>query len=517
MKFPSLLFPKTATISAALVFFSYIVFTSVILSPIAAAQDQRASETNAHESKSTERQSSDKEISRAIESDLRTANAFESERIDVVSTDGIVTLSGRISSLAAKREAEEIVSKIRGVRSIINLIVVVRDELNDETITDGIRKRLANEMAVENSEIEISLSNGMTKLTGEVDSIGEKMLAEDAVAMVNGVLEIENDITVDAKQSRPDDELQEEIQSLLDSAVELDDATIVVAVQEGVATLAGFVGSEYGRRIAHRKAMIVGVKKIDMSALKIDPDRLDGTRRRELMAKVTDDGIKDALRLALSHDPRTLSYLNGIEIESDSGVVTLTGKVSHLRAKQSAGNVARNTTGVWKVNNNLKVRYDEDEPSADEIVDSVQEALKHNPYVSRHALRVHCRNAHVSLYGVVDSEFEKRAAGWTAGGQKGVVHVNNYLAVPKVWEQKPDAEIKADIEEKLKFTLQGAADKIDVTVKGGVAILRGEVDTWRQWQRVMTKSLEAGARRPHNLLKVHFHPRHGGRRIYIGE
>jgi len=161
-----------------------------------------------------------------------------------------------------------------------------RDVLNDETIADAIRKRLTNEMAVENGEIEISVSNGLAKLTGEVDSIGEKMLAEDAVAMVNGVLEIKNEVSVDAKQSRPDDELQEEIPSLLDSTVELDDATIVVSVQEGVVTLAGFVGSEYGRRIAHRKAMILGVKKIDMSALKIDPHRLDGTRRLRSAVKL---------------------------------------------------------------------------------------------------------------------------------------------------------------------------------------------------------------------------------------
>jgi osmotically-inducible protein OsmY len=507
MKVPSLLFPRTTTTSAALVLFACAVFASAIISSSAAAQ----------ESKSTAAQLSDKEISRAIESDLRTAYAFDSERIDVASANGIVTLSGRISSLAAKREALEIVSQIRGVRSIINLIVVVRDEMNDETIVDAVRKRLANEMAVESGEIKISISSGMVKLTGEVDSIGEKMLAEDAVAMVNGVLEIENEVKVDAQQSRPDDELQEEIQSLLDSTVELDDANILVSVQKGVTTLAGFVGSEYGRQIAYRKAMIIGVKKLEISALEIDPDRLDGTRRHKLMAKITDDSITDALRLAFSHDPRTLSYLARIEIESESGVVTLTGKVSRLRAKLAMGNIARNTTGVWKVSNYLKVRYDGEEPTADEMVASVQEAIKQNPYVSRHALRVHCRNAHVSLYGLVDSEFEKRAAGWTAGGQKGVVHVNNYLAVPKVWEQKPDAEIKADIEEKLKFTLQGAADKIDVTVKGGVAILRGEVDTWRQWQTVMNKSLEAGARKPHNLLKVHFHPRHGGQRIYIGE
>jgi len=513
MKTPNILFLKTTTISATRLLFTYVV----IISSIATAQDQPATEVNTRKSKSPTLQLTDKEISRAIESDLRTAYAFDSERIDVITADGIVTLSGRISSLAAKREALKIVSQIRGVRSIINLIVVVREKMNDDNIADAIRKRLANEMAVENDEIKISVSYGLAKLTGVVDSIGEKMLAEDAVAMVNGVLEIKNEVIVNSKQSRPDGELQEEIQSLVNSTVELDDATVLVSVHKSIATLAGFVDSEYGRQIAHRKAMIFGVERIDISGLKIDPDRLDGTRRHEIMSQITDDSITEVLQLAFSHDPRTLSYLARIEIESESGIVTLTGKVTRLRAKLAMGNIARNTTGVWKVNNYLKVRYNEDEPTTDEMVESVQEATKQNPYVSRHALRVHCRNAHVSLYGLVDSKFEKRSAGWSAGGQKGVVHVNNYLAVAKKWEQKPDAEIKADIEEKLKFTLLSDADKIDVTVRGGVAILRGKVDTWRQWQTVMDKSLEAGARKPQNLLKVHFHPRHGGRRIYIGE
>lgn len=55
---------------------------------------------------------------------------------------------------------------------------------------------MANELAVENGEIDISVSNSMAKLAGEASSIGEKMLAEDAIAMVNGVLEIENEVTV---------------------------------------------------------------------------------------------------------------------------------------------------------------------------------------------------------------------------------------------------------------------------------------------------------------------------------
>lgn len=95
---------------------------------------------------------------------------------------------------------------------------------------------------------------------------------------------------------------------------------------------------------------------------------------------------------------------------------------------------ARGTVGVWRVKNNLKVRWSSlKDPTSHEIIDHVQPALRRNPYASRHTIRVHCRNAHVSLDGLVDSECEKTMAGWTAGGQNGVVHVNNSLGVAKRW------------------------------------------------------------------------------------
>lgn len=116
----------------------------------------------------------------------------------------------------------------------------------------------------------------------------------------------------------------------------------------------------------------------------------------------------------------------------------------------------------------------------------------------------------------MESELEKKVAGWLADNVAGVVHVNNRLAVEKKWTPKPDEKIKRDLQRKLKFTLLETGSKIDVTVENGVAILRGEVDTWRQWQAAMDLALEAGAKHPHNLLNVRFHPPHGGSRVYVG-
>ena len=458
---------------------------------------------------------SDRVIGLAVENELLSSEAIDAHRIDAESAEGILTLAGRVDNLLAKRRASALAQQVKGVMAVVNQIVVVSSQREDQEIAQDIVQAWSAEEVTEALELRVDVNRSAARLSGTVDSHAEKVVAEEIAAGVKGVTEIENEINVMLATDRPDAEIRKEVQGLIESAIELDDAAIEVNVDNGVVVLNGQVGSAFAKSAAERKSWVSGVKSVDVRGVQVDFDLYDGTRRRERLQAVTDKKIVEMIRLAMRHDPRLLSYLETIDVASNDGSVTLTGKVGRLRAKESAEQVARSTIGVWRVKNNLKVRWSGADPTAHEIVENVQAALSRDPYVSRHAIRVHCRNAHVSLYGLVDSEFEKRVAGGTAGGQKGVVHVNNSLAVAKKWEPQSDAEIKADIEEKLKFTFFDKSNNIDVTVDNGVAILRGEVDTWRAWQTAMNKAVEAGARRPHNLLQVRYHPRHGGSRIYV--
>ena len=135
------------------------------------------------------------------------------------------------------------------------------------------------------------------------------------------------------------------------------------------------------------------------------------------------------MQLAFKHDPRLLSF--DPEIHVDHGVVTLTGEVSHLTAKKAAERDARQTIGVRRVKNNLRTCWPDQPPSDEQIADFTRQVLARDPYVEKHNIVVECENAHASLYGFVDTEFEKEHAVWTASCQKGVVHVNDYLAVPQ--------------------------------------------------------------------------------------
>lgn len=458
---------------------------------------------------------SDRVIGLAVENELLSSDAIDAHRIDAESAKGIVTLAGRVDNVLAKRRASALAQQVKGVMAVVNRIVVSPGQREDQAIARDIVQAWSVDDVTETFELRVDVKRGAAILSGTVDSYAEKALAEEIAAGVDGVTGTENKIEVNVATDRPDEEIRAEVQALIESAVELDDAAIEVSVNNGDVVLNGQVGSAFARSAAERKSWLAGVDSVDVRGVQVDFDLYDGTRRRKRLQETTDEKIVATVTLALRQDPRVLSYIDTIDVESTDGSVTLTGKVGRLRAKEAVEKVARSTIGVWRVKNHLKVSWSDEEPTAHEIIDDVQAALRRDPYVSRRAIRVHCRNAHVSLYGLVDSDFEKNVAGWIAGGQKGVVHVNNNLAVAKKWQPKSDAEIKADLEEKLQFTLFDRSNNIDVTVENGVAILQGEVDTWFIWQAALNKAIESGARRPHNLLKVRYHPRHGGSHIYV--
>ena len=192
-----------------------------------------------------------------------------------------------------------------------------------------------------------------------------------------------------------------------------------------------------------------------------------------------------------------------------------------LAAKEAAERDARHTIGVRKVDNHIRVRWPDNPPTDDQIAKFTRDALLRDPYVERHNIIVTCRNAHVGLYGIVDTEFEKEHAEWTTSCQNGVVHVASYLDVRKKWVPKSDAAIQAAIDDKLAYDFVDPNNQVTATIEDGVAILRGTVDTWMMWQAAMEDAMSVGARRPHNLITVRYGdasaPQFYGTHYYIPE
>ncbi len=455
------------------------------------------------------------EIAEAIQLDFKDAERLATSSLTVDVDAGLVTLSGQVESLQDKQLASRIAKRTRGVEAVLNQIVVKVSSRSDDELRQDVLKVLRINDSVDLPQIVVNVKAGEIAMTGKVDSLAEKRIAEFVASGVRGVTNVVNQLTVDILTDRSDEDLREEISALLVQSVYLDDANVKVDVQDHVALLAGTVGSAEVKDRLQQVAEVRGIVDVDISGIKVDPNQADGSRRKARYADVTDEKIGDALNRSFRADSLVFGQADAITANVDSATVTLTGKVTRLRIKIQAERLAMDVIGVQRVSNELMVESPDQPPSDIEIVRETQEAIRLNPYLERRDVRIHCQRGHVSLFGIVESELEKQVAGWLAGGVAGVVHVNNALAIEQKWKEKSDEQIKEDLERKLKFAFFDKSNQIEVTVEDGVAILRGQVDTWRQWQVVLDLTLEAGAKHPHNLIDVRYHPPHGASKLYV--
>jgi hypothetical protein len=109
-------------------------------------------------------------------------------------------------------------------------------------------------------------------------------------------------------------------------------------------------------------------------------------------------------------------------------VALLGGTVGYLKAKTAAEQDAKNTVGVWRVDNFLKVRP-KGHPTDTEMKRQLTAALSWNPLLDSSKIEVAVINHVAYLSGAVDSSFQKAEAHDVASRTKGVLSVQNHLKV----------------------------------------------------------------------------------------
>jgi osmotically-inducible protein OsmY len=250
----------------------------------------------------------------------------------------------------------------------------------------------------------------------------------------------------------------------------------------------------------------MGTKSVDVSKIEVDYRKIENMERQKKYVAKKDGEIKVAIKRAFFYDPRLGLHKPGIIV--DQGVVTLTGVVKDLGARRAAEEDAKNTVGVWRVKNHLKVRpsvgpFGMPMPDQDaEIARTVRVALLRDPYVQQHEITVSVVNGIAILNGRVNADFEKSRAEDVASRVQGVSLVRNSIDIGRSWTEKEDWEIKADVDSELWWSPFADSDEISVSVNDGVVTLVGVVESLRERRAATKNSYDGGAKRVHNLLKV---------------
>ncbi|AWM92798.1 ornithine aminotransferase [Pseudomonas sp. 31-12] len=206
----------------------------------------------------------DLSLRNAILDELEFQPEIDAANIGVAVDNGVVTLSGHVSSYAQKIRAERAVKSLKGVRAVAEEIQVRPEKgagTADDTIASRALKIINWSSDVPDGDIKIVVQNGWVALEGEVDWQYQKETVEWAVRKLSGVVGIDNRLTL---RSRVDaGNIQRCIEDALKRSAEIDAEGIHVKVQGDVVILEGRVHLWRQRQVAERAAWSVpGVKEV---------------------------------------------------------------------------------------------------------------------------------------------------------------------------------------------------------------------------------------------------------------
>ncbi len=203
--------------------------------------------------------------------------------------------------------------------------------------------------------------------------------------------------------------------------------------------------------------------------------------------QMTDNQVKTAVENELMLNSSTPSDL--IHVETKDGIVTLSGTVDNLLAKDRALKIAGTVKGVRAVINEIDV----DAPFVSDslLEQEVIRALVDDPAADSYQLTVSAESGIITLHGTVDSWQEKRLSGFVAMGVEGVKKVNNDIHI-NLKSTRSDIEIEKEVEQVLHYDVRIDDALIKVNVAEGVVKLSGMVGSLNEQYTAVADSYVAG-------------------------
>jgi osmotically-inducible protein OsmY len=212
----------------------------------------------------------DKQLRQLIIDELDFDPSIDSEHVGVAVGDGIVTLTGYVSSYTEKLTIERTTRSIRGVRGIAEKIEI-RYPADRKTNDDKIAQRalqIIDWSAGIPEAVKVKVERGWVSLTGTVDWHYQRQAAEAAVRKLTGVVGISNLIQIRSVATVPG--VKKSIEEALKRNAELEAASIRVSAADDKVTLEATVHAWHDRTLAERAAWAApGVQSVD-DRLRVD-------------------------------------------------------------------------------------------------------------------------------------------------------------------------------------------------------------------------------------------------------
>ncbi len=212
-------------------------------------------------------------------------------------------------------------------------------------LQNRVQNALQWEPLLNKEEIGVSVDDGIVTLTGFTDSYAKKVKAEETTKNILGVKAIveKMEVKFGMNNAISDTQIAHEVVNAFQWNWEIPNDAIKVKVENGWVTLEGNLEWNYQRETANKIAgSLLGVHGLT-NKISIKTELHD-----EIEKKAIEEAI--ASNWAINSDEITITVLDK--------KVTLSGIVHSLYQKHQAEKIVWSTPGVWFVENNLEVGFE---------------------------------------------------------------------------------------------------------------------------------------------------------------
>ena len=237
---------------------------------------------------------------------------------------------------------------------LMTIVAPVRASKTDDQIVSSFKNTYVFKTFLKGDDIQIKSKNGVVTLTGTVSGSIHKKMAQETAENLKGVKSVDNQLTV--KEAEPignsdaDEWIKVKVQMTLSFHRSTNASKTDISVKDGKVTLRGDASSQGQKDLTAEYAKdIDGVKDVDnqmtVSSAKTTAEKVE--------ENIDDSSITVQVKYALMFH-RSTSALN-TKVETNNGVVTLSGKAKNADAKKMAGKLAEDINGVKSVNNQMTI------------------------------------------------------------------------------------------------------------------------------------------------------------------
>jgi osmotically-inducible protein OsmY len=187
---------------------------------------------------------SNKDLRKRVVDELDWEPSIDSADIGVAAKEGVVTLSGHVSSYAQKRTAERTVLRLSGVKGVANEIEVrlpSEHTRSDSDLAQAAIDALDRNIQIPAESVKVKVDDSWVTLEGVVNWDYQRKRAERTLRYLMGVKGVTNHLRV--KERATPGDLRQRIKRALERRIDEESNRISVSVEGSTVTLSGTVPS----------------------------------------------------------------------------------------------------------------------------------------------------------------------------------------------------------------------------------------------------------------------------------